>query len=68
MAMKIIYTKKVLLLSIITFLIILKVSYTMELEAMGFDFVVLPNVFAIHMPHAPSLDIPKFRSSDNYRR
>ena len=22
-----------------------KVSYTMELEAMGFDFVVLPNVF-----------------------
>ena len=47
---------------------ILKVSYTMELEAMGFDFVVLPNVFAIHMPHAPSLDIAKFRSSDNYRR
>ena len=46
----------------------LKVSYTMELEAMGFDFVVLPNVFAIHMPHAPSLDIAKFRSSDNYRR
>merc|ERR1719322_1029686 len=45
-----------------------KVSYTMELEAMGFDFVVLPNVFAIHMPHAPSLDIAKFRSSDNYRR
>ena len=45
-----------------------QVSYTMELEAMGFDFVVLPNVFAIHMPHAPSLDIAKFRSSDNYRR
>ena len=45
-----------------------KVSYTMELVARGFQFWVLPQVFVIHMPHAPSLDIAKFRSSKTYRR
>jgi glycosyltransferase-like protein LARGE len=40
----------------------------MELEAQGFEFVVLPNGFIVHMPHAPSLDIAKFRSSSQYRK
>lgn len=29
--------------------------------------MVLPNAFMIHMPHAPSFDISKFRSSSGYR-
>lgn len=29
--------------------------------------MVLPNAFMIHMPHAPSFDISKFRSSSSYR-
>ena len=33
-----------------------------------YEFIVLPNAFIIHMPHAPSFDIAKFRSSDLYRR
>ena len=33
-----------------------------------YEFVVLPNVFSIHMPHSPSFDIFKFRSSALYRR
>ncbi|XP_072153675.1 xylosyl- and glucuronyltransferase LARGE2s [Bemisia tabaci] len=44
-----------------------KVSHIMELEAQGFEFIVLPNAFIIHMPHAPSFDIAKFRSSAHYR-
>ncbi|XP_056383601.1 xylosyl- and glucuronyltransferase LARGE2 [Hyla sarda] len=44
-----------------------KVSHIMELDAKGYELVVLPNAFIIHMPHAPSFDISKFRSSENYR-
>lgn len=44
-----------------------KVSHIMELEAQGYQFLVLPNVFIIHKPHAPSYDIIKFRSSPVYR-
>ncbi|XP_071099912.1 xylosyl- and glucuronyltransferase LARGE1-like [Haliotis cracherodii] len=45
-----------------------KVAHTMELDAQGYEFVVLPNAFIIHMPHAPSFDIAKFRSSSLYRK
>lgn len=45
-----------------------KVSHIMELEARGYTFIVLPNAFIIHMPHAPSFDIAKFRGSSQYRR
>lgn len=44
-----------------------KVSHIMELEAQGYDFIVLPNTFIIHKPHAPSADIGKFRNSPVYR-
>ncbi|XP_058243392.1 xylosyl- and glucuronyltransferase LARGE2s [Hemibagrus wyckioides] len=44
-----------------------KVSHIMELDALEYDLMVLPNAFMIHMPHAPSFDISKFRSSASYR-
>lgn len=45
-----------------------KVSHIMELEVLGYKFIVLPNAFTIHKPHAPSDSIKKFRSSYAYRK
>ncbi|EDO48661.1 predicted protein [Nematostella vectensis] len=45
-----------------------KVSHIMEVHAQGYEFVVLPNAFIVHLPHSPSFDIFKFRSSQQYRR
>ena len=44
-----------------------QVSHAMELAATGAEFVVLPQAFAVHMPHAPSGDIVRFRGSKRYR-
>ena len=44
-----------------------KVSHIMELAAQGYEFVVLPDAFTVHMPHAPSLDITSFRTRKHYR-
>lgn len=44
-----------------------KVAHIMELDAQEYELMVLPNAFMIHMPHAPSFDISKFRSSPSYR-
>ncbi|XP_003746329.1 LARGE xylosyl- and glucuronyltransferase 2 [Galendromus occidentalis] len=44
-----------------------KVSHALELQAQGYTFTVLPNAFVVHLPHAPSLDIARFRSSKKYR-
>lgn len=44
-----------------------KVSQIMEVDAQGYEFIVLPNAFIIHMPHTPSFDIAKYRSSETYR-
>ncbi|XP_069479349.1 xylosyl- and glucuronyltransferase LARGE2 [Ambystoma mexicanum] len=44
-----------------------KVSHIMELDAQEYELVVLFDAFMIHMPHAPSFDISKFRSSPTYR-
>ncbi|NXE27909.1 LARG2 glucuronyltransferase, partial [Ardeotis kori] len=44
-----------------------KVSHIMELDAQEYELLVLPNAFMIHMPHAPSFDISKFRLSVGYR-
>uniref|UniRef100_A0A8D0L2L6 LARGE xylosyl- and glucuronyltransferase 2 n=1 Tax=Sphenodon punctatus TaxID=8508 RepID=A0A8D0L2L6_SPHPU len=44
-----------------------KVSHIMELDAQEYELLVLPNAFMIHMPHAPSFDISKFRLSASYR-
>ncbi|XP_029063591.1 LARGE xylosyl- and glucuronyltransferase 2 isoform X7 [Monodon monoceros] len=32
-----------------------------------YELLVLPEAFVIHLPHAPSLDISRFRSSPTYR-
>lgn len=45
-----------------------KVAHIMELHAQEYEFIVLPNAYIIHMPHAPSFDIAKFRSSPQYRK
>ncbi|XP_011299721.1 glycosyltransferase-like protein LARGE2 isoform X2 [Fopius arisanus] len=45
-----------------------KVSYITHLTALGYKYVVLPNVFIIHRPHGPSADIGKFRTDPLYRR
>ncbi|CAG5079121.1 Similar to Large1: LARGE xylosyl- and glucuronyltransferase 1 (Mus musculus) [Cotesia congregata] len=45
-----------------------KVSYITHLTALGYSYIVLPDVFIIHRPHAPSLDIGKFRTDALYRR
>ncbi|KAK3720769.1 hypothetical protein QZH41_011787 [Actinostola sp. cb2023] len=45
-----------------------KVSHIMEVHAQGYEFVVLPNAFIVHLPHSLSFDIFKFRSSHHYRR
>ena len=45
-----------------------KVSHSMRLYGENYEFIVLPNAFAIHMPHAPSFDIVKYRSSKTYRK
>ncbi|KAJ8950879.1 hypothetical protein NQ318_011177 [Aromia moschata] len=44
-----------------------KVSHIMELEAQNYEFIVLPDVFIVHKPHAPSYDIGRYRSSATYR-
>ncbi|XP_044728692.1 LARGE xylosyl- and glucuronyltransferase 2-like [Chrysoperla carnea] len=45
-----------------------KVSHIMELNALQYEFIVLPDCYTIHLPHAPSYDIVKFRHSTTYRR
>ncbi|XP_024945273.1 LARGE xylosyl- and glucuronyltransferase 2 isoform X2 [Cephus cinctus] len=45
-----------------------KVSYLTHLTALGYTYIVLPDVFIIHRPHAPSVDIGKFRTDALYRR
>ena len=44
-----------------------KVSHMMRLASEGWEFVVLPDVFLLHLPHAPSLDITRFRADATYR-
>ncbi|GAB1865524.1 Glycosyltransferase-like protein LARGE1 [Camponotus japonicus] len=45
-----------------------KVSYVTHLTALNYKYIVLPDTFIIHRPHAPSLDIGKFRTDSVYRR
>ena len=44
-----------------------KVSHVMELAAQGYELVVLPEAFMVHMPHAPSRDITGYRQNKRYR-
>uniref|UniRef100_A0A0M3JTP4 Glycosyltransferase-like protein LARGE (inferred by orthology to a C. elegans protein) n=1 Tax=Anisakis simplex TaxID=6269 RepID=A0A0M3JTP4_ANISI len=45
-----------------------KVSHIMSMNAKGFDFIVLPNVFIVHQSHSSSFEITKYRTSTLYRR
>lgn len=44
-----------------------KVSYLTHLTVLNYKYIVLPDTFIIHRPHAPSLDIGKFRTDSIYR-
>lgn len=44
-----------------------KVAHVVELDAQEYELLVLPEAFTIHLPHTPSLDITRFRSSPTYR-
>ncbi|KAI4564571.1 hypothetical protein MJT46_010369 [Ovis ammon polii x Ovis aries] len=44
-----------------------KVAHIIELDAQEYELLVLPEAFTIHLPHAPSLDIIRFRSNPTYR-
>ncbi|XP_004627347.1 LARGE xylosyl- and glucuronyltransferase 2 [Octodon degus] len=44
-----------------------KVAHIVELDAQEYELLVLPEAFTIHLPHTPSLDISRFRSSPAYR-
>lgn len=44
-----------------------KVSHTILLDAEGYEFVVVPHGYTIHLPHSPSIDILNYRSSKKYR-
>ncbi|XP_037378290.1 xylosyl- and glucuronyltransferase LARGE2 [Talpa occidentalis] len=44
-----------------------KVAHIVELDAQEYELLVLPEAFTIHLPHTPSLDISRFRSSPTYR-
>jgi len=44
-----------------------KVAHILQLHAMGREFVVLPDVFMVHQPHSPSLDLVMFRNNGKYR-
>ncbi|KJE88518.1 glycosyltransferase-like protein LARGE1, variant [Capsaspora owczarzaki ATCC 30864] len=44
-----------------------KVSHIYELMKRGYQFIVVPDAFLIHLPHSPSPDIRKYRRDATYR-
>ncbi|KAM8816245.1 xylosyl- and glucuronyltransferase LARGE2 [Rhynchonycteris naso] len=44
-----------------------KVAHIVELDAQEYEFLVLPEAFAVHLPHTPSFDLSRFRASTTYR-
>lgn len=44
-----------------------KVSHSMELAVRGYEFRVVPDAFIVHMPHAPSFEIARYRANRSYR-
>ncbi|KAK4469711.1 hypothetical protein MN116_007235, partial [Schistosoma mekongi] len=44
-----------------------KASYIMALDALGYKFIVLANVFLIHLPHPPSFEVFRYRMNSAYR-
>ena len=44
-----------------------KVTHVMELDAMGFEFEVLPLNFVVHQPHQPSSYLERYRKEEHHR-
>ncbi|TPP59430.1 Glycosyltransferase LARGE1 [Fasciola gigantica] len=44
-----------------------KASYIMKLDAAGYQMYVLPDAFVLHLPHPPSVEVLRYRSSSLYR-
>ncbi|CAH8519042.1 unnamed protein product [Schistosoma bovis] len=44
-----------------------KASYIMALDALGYKFIVLTNVFLIHLPHPPSFEVFRYRMNSVYK-
>ncbi len=44
-----------------------KVEFIAHLASLQFEFLVLPDVFIVHLPHAPSPDLQSFRDKDEYK-
>ncbi|THD26988.1 LARG2 [Fasciola hepatica] len=44
-----------------------KASYIMKLDAAGYQMYVLPDAFVLHLPHPPSVEVLRYRSSPLYR-
>ena len=44
-----------------------KASHSTKLNAQGYEFEVLPDVFVVHMPHETSPDTANFRTGKQYR-
>ena len=45
-----------------------KVSHCVELDAQGYKYYVLPNTYIVHLVHANSADMNRFRSSPKNKR
>ncbi len=45
-----------------------KISHITQLANLGLQFYVLPDVFIVHTPHAPSSSLFQFRASDEYKK
>lgn len=62
------YISTSLLFPLLPFLVLyLHLLLLLVMPLQEYEFVVLPNAYMIHMPHAPSFDITKFRSNKQYR-
>lgn len=44
-----------------------KISHILELHAQNYEFIVLPNIFIVHQPHALGMDNLKFSYYEQYR-
>jgi len=44
-----------------------KVSHILSLVAEEYDFIVLPDVFILHQPHSPSIELGRYRTNKVYR-
>ncbi|CAL8074741.1 unnamed protein product [Calicophoron daubneyi] len=44
-----------------------KASFIMALDALGYQFLVIPEAFIIHMPHPPGIEVFRYRNNPLYK-